>query len=462
MARGNYISAGISPDTTFEVVSAISLERRKVRVTFSDAPKAVFAGGYDDALNPSNWTITPRPDLAASGVNPSYTTLVVKKILVVSGDSLSVDVCFDDDFSFEYPYQITASPNIVQLENIGGWTPETEGNKLAIFLPFDPGCRQKPVADVFSWFGRAARKYDYTQDMERFVSLLQDLLEQMKFLMDCFPEQFDPLYCREDFLDSRMRSLGNPFELVTSEMSLVEKRRVALQLISIYRLKGTIPGIQSALEKILGVAGVSVLSWNENTARIEETHLQLEIPFDGVLPNGTVNTPFLGGGLFVPVGGPPGYPTDPIDPTRPENFQYTGTTFLGGAPEYPQAYLAGDDPLDDTKHVAHFGQWNLAGDNHIPYLLNPADMYVVYPNVQSDDGFGVVKEKDRFGLYAYRIVLPTGFSPSALELQRILTIAKYMQPSNMHLVQVQGSDGTVYDPVEMGVSWLGVDWILHG
>ena len=96
-------------------------------------------------------------------------------------------------------------------------------------------------------------------------------MEQMKSLIDCFPEQFDPLYCREDFLDSRLRSLGNPFSLFTSEMSLIEKRRVALQLIDIYRLKGTTAGIKSACEKILGVSPIEVMSWNENTWRIGES-----------------------------------------------------------------------------------------------------------------------------------------------------------------------------------------------
>ena len=459
MAIGEVISSGIAAEFSFGIDRVVCLERRKVRVIFTVQPKALFAGGSDDALNLSNWTIVPRPDSVFPEGNPAYTTVVVTGASIVREDPLAIDVSVDLDFSFDLLYEITINAAVISAENVGGWS--LDGVKTALFVPYDPSCRQKPVASVFSWFGRAAKKYDFSGDTELFMGLLQDLLEQTKSLIDCFPEQFDALYCREDFLDSRMRSLGNPFEFFTSEMTVNEKRRVALQLIDIYRLKGTSAGIQVAIQNILGISGVMVLSWNENTWRIGESFEQLGIPFDGVLPNGVVQEPFLGGGLYVPTGGPPGYPTEPIDPVAPDNFQYTGTAFLGSEPLYTQAYLSGGYPVEDSKKIAKIGQWHLAASNNVPYAINPAFHFMADPSAETEADIGITVEPGRAALYAYRIILPSTFTPTAVDLQRVITLAKYMQPANMHLNAIGGESGA-YDPLVLGVSWLGVDWILHG
>lgn len=470
MARGFVLSSGMAFESEFGIANAVSLERRKVRVTFTKQPKAQYNQAIDDALNVANWSIIPRPDTLVADGNPAYTTVIITSVLIVEEDPLSVDICVDLDFSFDLKYQIDVNESVISADNTGGWI--EEGTKTALFSPYNPSCRQKPVVKVRSWFGKAATKYDFTGDLEKFSGLLQDLLEQMKSLVDCFPEQFNPLYCREDFLDSRMRSLGNPFEFFTSEMTITEKRRVALQLIDIYRLKGTTEGIKVAIQNILGIVDVNVISFNENTWRIGESFEQLSIPFDGVLPNGTITEPFLGGGLYVPSGGPPGYPTDPIDPNLPENYEHTGTAFLGGSPQYTQAYLGGGDLLDDTMEVARIGKWNIAPSNDFifllnpvyiddaPYLLNPAFQFTAYPTAENEEDIPIAIEEDRKGMYAYRIVLPSTFSPTDQELQRITTIAKYMQPANMHLIGIFG-EVAGYTPVVLGTSRLGIDWILH-
>lgn len=460
MARGESLQGGISPESGFDIVRAVSFERRKVRVYFSNQPKAVFDRGADDALNPASWAITPRQDLPLLGSkNPAYTTVEVTKASTVVGEPLAIDVHVDDDFSFDVQYQVSISASVVSADNIGGWT--STGELTAVFEPYDPPCRQKPVVRIFDWFGNAAKKYDFSGDTGLFMSILQDIFEQVKSLIDCFPEQYDPLYCHEDFLDSRMRSLGNPFEFFTSEMTVKEKRRVALQLIDIYRLKGTREGIKTAVQNILGITDVEVISFNEMAWRIGESHEQLAIPFDGQLPEGEVNTPFLGGGLYVPTGGPPGYPTSPIDPYRPENFQHTGTTFLGGGPVYNQAVLGGGDLTDDTKNVARVGRWNLAGPGDVQYPLDPAEVYRNDPTLTQDSDYGVTEEPGRRGLYSYYIALPVGFEPTTLERQRIETIAKYMQPSQMHLTEIKAGSSE-YNPMVLGTSLLGIDWFLHG
>lgn len=453
--QGQYLSSGTLPESAFGIERAICRERRTVRVTFTAQPKAVSSSAVDDVLKVSNWTVIPRPDLLVPDGNLSYVDLAIKIIKVVRDDPYSVDVVMDDDFSFDIMYQITVSDSVVQADDIGTWT--LPGLKTIVFAPYDPDCRQKPVQKVFSWFGRAAEKYDVTGDGKKTISIIQDLLEQMKVLIDCFPEQFNPLYCREDFLDSRMRSLGNPFALITSEMSLNDKRRVALQLIGIYRLKGTKTGIKTALENIIGVSPVEIISHNEITWRIGETHKQLEIP--GVDED---ETPRLGGGLFAPPPlGPTIYPDEPIDPNYIDNFQYTGTVFLGPTPEYTNAWIGSGEAVYDRGHIARLdGEWHLAGENDVPYLYDPATNFDGLQETATEEDIGVTVEKDRKGLYNYEIVLPTDFLMTATVFQRIVTIAQYMEPANMHLIKIR-SLKEEYVPMILDVSLLDFDWLLH-
>lgn len=455
MSRGQYVPSGISPEVSFGISKINSYDRRTVRVTFTEQPKAQSKNASDDALNPSNWTITPLPNTIDPELGPTYTTLEVKEIKVVRDDIYSLDVIVDDDFSFDLNYQIILSDSVISVENLGGWMVE-EGTKEGDFSPYDPGCRKKPVKRVFAWFGRAAKRFDFQGHAEKTIGILQDLFEQVKFLIDCFPDQFDPLYCREDFLDSRLYSLGNPFETFTSEMTLIEKRRVALQLIDIYRLKGTKSGIQTAIEQILGISPIKILSANENTWRLGETHKNLGIP-DPADPD---DEPFLGGGIFAPENPDP-YPDELLDPECPDNFPYTGTCFLGPGPEYNQAWLGDEDsPGEDTAHFAKIGQWQLAGNGNVPYYRDPAQSFLNLDESATEEDVGVVQEEGRRGLYNYLIVLPSNVSPSEDELKRIESIAKYMQPSHLHLAKIKVAP-EAYEPIVLGISQLGVDFILH-
>lgn len=417
MAIGQIISAGMSPEQEIGIDSAVCLERKTVRVRFLDPPKAVLATASDDALNPDNWTVVPDGTAIFIGGNPSYTTLEVVLCKVVRDDPYSIDVVLDDDFSFDLLYIVTVSDSVILGDDPGGWT--IHGSKVVNFLPFDPGCRQKPVQKVFDWFGRAAARFDVSGDMTLFVSLLQDLLEQVKFLIDCFPEQYNPLYCREDFLDSRMFSLGNPFELVTSEMSLPDKRKVALQLVDIYRQKGTNLGIITAIENILGISDVQVLASNENTWRIGLTGVELELP--GPVPTSYVA--FLGNGAA-------------LDPYWSGNFAFTGTMFLGATPTYEQVGLHDGSAITDNSQIAIIGRWNLADEFNVPYLWNPADHFTHLPETTLETDLGIVEELGRKELYYYRIILPATLTPTTAQLNQVTAIAKFMQKATMHLIGI--------------------------
>jgi phage tail-like protein len=65
-----------------------------------------------------------------------------------------------------------------------------------------------------------------------------------------------------------------------------------------------------------------------------------------------------------------------------------------------------------------------------------------------------------WALYAFRVVSAIALSPA--QVAQITFIANYMKPGHTHLVEVVVPVTiATYDPVELGVSELGVDWTLH-
>lgn len=65
-----------------------------------------------------------------------------------------------------------------------------------------------------------------------------------------------------------------------------------------------------------------------------------------------------------------------------------------------------------------------------------------------------------FALYAFNINSPIALTND--QIAQIRFIANYMKPAHTHLVNVTVPvTPPIYDPVELGLSELGVDWLLH-
>ncbi len=97
---------------------------------------------------------------------------------------------------------------------------------------------------------RYNRRGDQTGDLRRFIDCLQEVTDLLLSQLDRFEEIFDIGLAPEYFVDLILRDLGNPFQF---ELSLVEKRRLAGALVSMYRLKGTEIGIKNAIRFFLGI-----------------------------------------------------------------------------------------------------------------------------------------------------------------------------------------------------------------
>lgn len=424
----------------FGVDNVLSIERTKVRVFFTEAPKTVNRENPDDALNVTNWTIEVIPP--ASGEDDpivAYYTPSIVRVDRVEDDDLSVDVVFDDDLSFGVQYRIIASADI-RSTALGSW-----GVSSAVsgeFYPYDPYCRSKPIPRVYDWFGTAVKRFDYTRDAERLSALLQDIFEQVKYLSECIGDLFDPERTPEGFLDARLEGLGNPFSLISSEMTLSEKRLLAMQLVKIYRGKGTITGMKDAIVRVCGFdpGFVSVDVANQRYWGLDKD-------------------PERQGGLFklghreysssyTP---PPGL-TGPLDPYFSFNDNMIGTARLGPrVPQYFSPLTDGRDGHADQDRLAKIGAWTLAPVDVIAYPKKPSDITSTDPIDQP------TVEKGRKQIYYYRISVNQSITTK--ELNCITAIAQYMQPAEMHLIAVVTPQET-YVPNKLGTSRLDRDFTL--
>lgn len=429
------------PAEPFGLLDARSDKRRTIRVTFTEPPLARNVAVSDDALNPSNWTVYPTAPTSDDKV--AYTTVEVTKIHRVKGNTLQLDIEVDLDFSFGVIYNVEMSSAISPANSPIGLS--GNGNLVLPFDGFDPACRNKSVPNVFTWFGAAVRRMDYSGDAEKVCAVIQDLFEQIKSLIDCMDDQIDPLYCTEEFLDSRLRSLGNPFTNFTNGMTLSGKRRVAMKLVEIYRYKGTVYGIQLAIREILGFSGLYVNPLPENEWALQNETSELAADVDGEIF-------FLGQDIYDPTGSISGYPVFPIDEHWVPYHVYVGNCALGaGHPERFQAILSGEDGDDnDDHHAIVFGSWSLRGDSvpALPFEPDPGfDENTIVPEPHA-------RESNEYCISSLETL-------TAEQVLHIRTVAEYMQPANSRLIEVRQPPAE-YDPVVLGESYLNFDFELHG
>lgn len=435
-------AGGGIPLVLFEIASVRSDSRKTVTVTFTDKPKAEDRTAARDALNTSNWNIAPiTPNIGEIEYLKAWVTVNIQSISPVKDDPYSIDITVDVDFTFGITYQISmVGAGLDRADNPAQWLFQQWTAQQ--FLGFDPACRATPMPNVFDWFGRGARALDTEQDGERFAAIVQDMFEQIKSLIDCFAELIDPLYCPPEVLDSRMESLGNPFFDLIKDMTVTERRRVALQLIPIYRAKGTHGGIKLAIQQILGLNDIYVEFFQDNTWRLGTAFY----------PDTTGVAFKLGGGVYVPDGSMgASYPTDPLDPHYIPNEDYIGNSKLGpGVPQYTQSILGNTITSQEYVRISRLdGQWNLS-DPSEPRLGRIPDADV--------DESTIVQEQRRRGIYSFRIVSATALT--ALQRSRIIILAKYMKPAHTHLLEIREPPES-YDPMILDTSALGFDWTLH-
>lgn len=389
--RGGYLFSLGAIGATPILIHAWMPERRVIRVTFSVAPKALNSQDADDVLNSSNWTVAP---IAPVSDDPMpYTTVEVVSVRPYEEDltGTEFDVTLDVDPTFGITYAVGVGSLSAASNPLGLLGSPSSLNVQA----FDPSYRERNIIPMIRWFGRATRDLDGpNRDNAKTLSLIDEIVNQVSSVIEGMQQLFDPLRCPKRYLDKWLAALGNPFTEISATMSEVQKRRLCLALVDIYRYKGTAKGITDAIQLFLGLAS-SVHAVNQEFWQLDSS--------------------FLGKPL-----------RDPADAAHPQTQAIVGTCVLGSSPNYIHSVLG---PDETTETVWLDGGWTLRrGDEGRP-LHDPALELLTNVTYASEG---------REGIYSFAIVVSTR-AITAIERTQIATIANYMKPVGTKL-------RAVYDP----------------
>ncbi len=224
-----------------KLVSAITFELKRIRVSADEALKSTDATASDDALNPANWTVTPAT-VASTEINAA---VEVEVLSVEKVNDQIFDLITDIEPSFNGLYDITAT-NIEDVSDNVIIPPDNVVQVLGFQCPF-------PIERRFSFFRLFPlmnRLEDVTRDLEKFSAVMQDTIDLLLCDIDRFTTLSDIDRAPEPFVDLILLDLGNPFRF---DLDLNKKRRLAKILVDIYRLKGTKVGIIDAVAFFLGL-----------------------------------------------------------------------------------------------------------------------------------------------------------------------------------------------------------------
>ena len=212
------------------------------------------------AGDPANYAITRQNVFPACAVN-----VRVVGARIVS-DSV-VDLDLDIPITFGAPYLLTIS----NVTDIDGWAFVPPAN-AATFAGWSPPTVVGRSFNMYGWFGAILRQQDQDQrrDMEALIGCWQEVVDLILYRIDHFNDINDPRLAPEKFVDAALFLLGNPFSWLA--MDLPRKRRLMENLVSLYKLKGSDPGIEAALRLLLDL-DATVEPYNRAGWRLGRSHL---------------------------------------------------------------------------------------------------------------------------------------------------------------------------------------------
>ncbi len=223
-------------DTSLPMLeAAFAIERREVRVTFSEPVGAL-------ALDPANWSI----GIASTSIENGLPAVA----LAVVGVQQETDLTFVLTTNIEMTRGAIYQAIVENVADLSGNVVAAPSN-TALFVGYtcaSPGGRD---LDLLSLVPLMNMEEDETQDLRRFLLCLQEVVDLLLCDVDRWVEIFDADRAPERFVDALLYDLGNPFSFV--DLTTTDKRRLALVLVAIYRQKGTADGIINAIRFFLGI-----------------------------------------------------------------------------------------------------------------------------------------------------------------------------------------------------------------
>ena len=218
-----------------QLTSAVAISPRVVRITFDAA-----TNGDGSALVPNNYALT------ASGAGPFFTPTAVAVADTATPPTSTptiLDVTLDQEPTAAVLYTLTAT-------GVTGVVADSFHN-VGLFYgltPAAPAAREWSLIDFIPPVNLAE---DATGDLKNFVACLQEVASVLWSDIDRWSDIYDIDRCPPNFLDTILAQLGNPVEV--PDLTVAEKRKLCSLLVQIYRIKGSIPGIQAAIKFFVGL-----------------------------------------------------------------------------------------------------------------------------------------------------------------------------------------------------------------
>lgn len=218
-----------------QVVGAMAVGAKRVRVSFNEPLRALGDGATSDARTAANYALAA---LSAPAVTPAVLSVVVV------ADSV-LELVLDTELTPLVAYMLS----VAGVADVSGNIVVAPYNSAG-FTGFEPA---KPDGRNFSlWLmvPRINRREDETRDLAKFIACLQEVLDLLLWQVDAWTDILDPDTAPEAAVDAMLADLGNPFAF---DLSLTQKRLLLSVLVSIYKGKGVAPGIRNVVRFFLGL-----------------------------------------------------------------------------------------------------------------------------------------------------------------------------------------------------------------
>jgi phage tail-like protein len=440
------------------VSSILAVDKRTIRVTFTEAVAQVSAAASNDALNPANYAIsrdqpddrTPMVDVAVSSV--------------AAVDATSVELTADVALTFGQGYLLT----VTGVEDVAG---NVVLPGLSTDVAFDAHSPPFPDGRSFSlweFIPQMNRLEDFTGALAKWVAILQEVANVLISEMDDFAEIIDPDFAAEQYLDAMLIDLGNPFEFVG--LTVLEKRRLVQLLVAIYKEKGTEQGIIDVVQLFLGLTVTIdvyntqaswVLGCDATQARIRSANAETFALSDGQtlvirVDDETDETVEFNTAEFVAIGA-----ATAAEVAAVIHSEASGVT--AGAVDDGTVLIQRESHGAGTSVQVVGGMANSALGFPTTFVAGAGTTHASVSELGEESYLAPGTSRLR---YTFEVVSAVDLTQE--QRDRITDIVDLMKPAHTHLARiVEPATDVEIDHLELGMSWLGASatdpgtWVLH-
>lgn len=209
----------------------------------------------DSAVNHRNYTIQrDETALQESGFTIACATVAPVSARLVASNIVELEL--DVPMTPEAPYLAIAAVFDDEGNKVHNIVDEngnaiTDAGDTVAFTGWQPPVPSGRRFELYRMLPQMNRDADTTKDLYRMISVLQETMNLVLYDIDRFPVTWDAHNAAEYFVDALLFDLGNPFGWL--ELDLNKKRQLLLNLVRIYDLKGTAPGVQAVLRFFLSI-----------------------------------------------------------------------------------------------------------------------------------------------------------------------------------------------------------------